>query len=144
MARKNTKKQNSNNNVGIGVGAAAVAVAAAAAGAYFLYGSKDAAKNRKKVSGWMLKAKGEVLEKLETMKDTLTEESYNKLIDGVVAKYASVKGGSGAEAEALGKELKSHWKNIRKHFTTVKPVKTTPKTNKKSPAKKKAKKSNKK
>ena len=37
----------------------------AAAGTYFLYGSKDAKKNRKAVKSWALKAKAEVLEALE-------------------------------------------------------------------------------
>ena len=54
MADSKTKKI-----VGAGVGLAAVA-----AGAHFLYG-KDGATNRKKVRGWALKAKGEMLEKLE-------------------------------------------------------------------------------
>lgn len=142
MPNKKENKKSNGNDLAIGIGAATVAVAAAAAGAYFLYGSKDASKNRKTVKGWMLKARGEVLEKIETMKDSLTEESYNKIIDGVVKKYISMKDGSAAEADALSQELKSHWKNIKKHFTTVKPVRpSTPKVKSKSKSKSKAKKS---
>ncbi|OHA81464.1 MAG: hypothetical protein A2675_03255 [Candidatus Yonathbacteria bacterium RIFCSPHIGHO2_01_FULL_51_10] len=100
---------------GIGAGAimgiAAVA-AAAAAGGYFLYG-KDGAKNRKKVRGWMLKAKGEILEKVEKLKD-VSEEEYAKAIDVVAAKYRAVKSIDPAEVEAMVKELKGHWKNIKK------------------------------
>ena len=59
------KKENHSpaEKVGLGIGLTAAAVAAA--GAYFLYGSKDANKNRKTVKSWMLKAKAEVLEQLE-------------------------------------------------------------------------------
>ena len=138
MTNKKDNQKSSKSDIAVGIGAATLAVAAAAAGAYFLYGSKNAERHRKAVKIWMLKARGEVLEKIETMKDTLTEESYNRIIDTVIKKYASVKGGSTAEAEALGKELKSHWSNIKKHFTTIKPVKTAPKSTKpRSPRKKK-------
>lgn len=119
--------KNKGSGMGVGMGAAVVGIAAAAAGAYFLYGAKDASKNRKLVRSWMLKARGEVLERMEKMKDDLTEDAYYKIVDAVVAKYGSVKSGSTAEADALGRELKGHWKNIKKHFTTVRPVNTTPK-----------------
>ena len=62
MAKKQTDISNA-QKLGIGVGLTTAAVAAV--GAYFLYGSKDAPKNRKKVKSWALKAKGEVLEVLE-------------------------------------------------------------------------------
>jgi hypothetical protein len=60
----NTESMSGARKAEIGAGIAA-GVAAAALGAYFLYGSKDAKKNRAKVKGWMLKARGEVLEQLE-------------------------------------------------------------------------------
>ncbi|MHB8651950.1 MAG: hypothetical protein ACYC8S_02335 [Minisyncoccota bacterium] len=101
------------------MGMAAVAVAAAAGG-YFLYG-KDGAKNRKKVKGWMLKAKGEILEKVEKLKD-VTEEEYGNVIDTVAAKYAAIKSIDPAEVLTLQKELKAHWKNI-KNVVSAKPKK---------------------
>lgn len=104
MATK--KKQDS----GSGFGGLALA-AAAAAGIYFLYGSKDAQKNRKAVKGWALKLKGEVLEKIEAVKGELTEENYHKIVDSVAAKYKDRK----EEVEDLKKDLKSHWKSIKKH-----------------------------
>ncbi len=90
------------------------------AGVYFLYGSKDASKNRKMVKGWALKAKGEVLEKMEKYKDVLTEEAYYKMVDTVVGKYGSFKDASDEEVSALGKELKGHWKNIKGHLNSSK------------------------
>lgn len=101
------------------MGVAAVAVAAAAGG-YFLYG-KDGAKNRKKVKGWMLKAKGEVLEKVEKLKE-VTEDEYQNIIDTVAAKYAAIKSIDPAEVMAMQKELKAHWKNIKK-VVSAKPQK---------------------
>ena len=46
------KKVVSKKKVALGVGLSLAAVAAAGAG-YFFYGSKDAAKNRKKTAAWL-------------------------------------------------------------------------------------------
>jgi hypothetical protein len=103
----------------------AAGVLAGIAGTYFLYG-KNAAANRKKVKGWMVKAKGEAIEKIEKMKE-MDEASYHALIDSIGQKYAKVKGIEPAEIEEVVKDLKRHWKNIAKD--------STPKT-KKKPVKK--------
>ena len=52
------KSRHTKRNVTWGFGLAATAI-----GTYFLYG-KEKIKNRRKVKGWMLKVKGEVLENL--------------------------------------------------------------------------------
>jgi gas vesicle protein len=135
--KKGGSKNSTINNTNVQVGIAAAAVVAAAAGAYFLYGSKDAKKNRRVIKGWMLRAKGEVLEKMEKMKENVTEEAYNKIVDAVATKYGSMKDASAEEVEALSKELKSHWKNIQGHFTK-KPAKrksATRKNRKAAPSK---------
>jgi hypothetical protein len=123
-----TKKKDNNAAVQTGIGLAIAA--AAAAGAYFLYGSKDAKKNRKAVKGWVLKAKGEVIEKIEQVKGELTEENYNKIVDGVAAKYSKVKTVTQDEVSDLLKDMKGHWKNIKKHTVGAKVVakKTVKKT----------------
>jgi len=108
-----TKKTKS-NVVEIGAGIAAVA-AAAAAGAYFLYG-KNGSKNRKKIKGWMLKAKGEVLDQMEKAKE-LTEDSYNSVVDKVAQKYQAVKDIDPTELQQLAKELKGHWKSIKSQLS---------------------------
>ncbi|MFA7193677.1 MAG: hypothetical protein WC087_02055 [Candidatus Paceibacterota bacterium] len=116
-----TKKKDNNSGVQAGIGLALAA--AAAAGVYFLYGSKDAKKNRKAIKGWALKAKGEVIEKIEQVKGELTEENYHKIVDGVVAKYSKVKTVTEEEVQDLLKDMKGHWKNIKKHtVAAVKPV----------------------
>lgn len=107
------KKSTSGAKVAVGAGIAALAAFAAAG--YFLYG-KDGAKNRKKISGWMLKAKGEVLEGVEKMKD-VSEEQYNAIIHKVAAKYKAVKGIDPVEVDTMMRELHGHWKNIKKSIS---------------------------
>ena len=106
--------------VGVGLGAAAVA----AAGAFFLYGSKNAAKNRKTVKSWALKAKAEVLEKLEDAQE-MTEKEYNDLIKSVSGAYAGAKNASKKDILEFSKEMKDHWKQIEK---AAAPLKKTAKT----------------
>lgn len=97
--------------IGIGVGLTAAAVAAA--GTYFLYGSKSASKNRKVVKSWALKAKAEVLEKLETAKE-MSKEEYEQLIDTVGGVYAQVKEASKVDISGFKKEMKEYWNKIEK------------------------------
>jgi hypothetical protein len=91
------------------------AIAAGAAGAYFLYGTKDGAKMKKQIKGWTVKMKGEVIHKMESMKD-VSEENYHMLIDEVQKKYRGAKSIDASELDSLVAELKTHWKNIKKEF----------------------------
>lgn len=94
---------------------ALVGVAAAAiAGGYFFYG-KDGAKHRKKIKAWSIKAKGEILEKLEKAKE-ISEEVFHQTIDTVSAKYAKAKGVTPEDIELFTKELKKHWKDIKREI----------------------------
>ncbi len=99
-------------------GAGLVAMVAAAAGAYFLYGSKNAAKNRQKVRSWSLKAKGEILEKLENLKE-INEEAYHKIVSEVSDKYQTLKKIDKKDVDKFVKELKGHWKGIAKDIKTL-------------------------
>jgi hypothetical protein len=109
--------QKKNMSVGkkVAVGAGLAALAAAAAGTYFLFGTKKGAKVRKQIKGWMLKAKGEVLEKMESLQE-INEEVYNKIVDEVKAGYKKVKGIDAKDIEEFGKEMKAHWKGIKKEI----------------------------
>ena len=130
------KKQGMNNGLvagGIGLAAASVA---AVAGGYLLYGVKDAAKNRKKVRGWALKAKGEILEKIENMQE-VTEDKYQNVVDAVNKKYSSLKNVDPMELTALISDAKKHWKTIHGAIAGSK------KSTKRSPKKKIAKKTTK-
>lgn len=115
---KTQVKSNAGSNAGMAIlGGIAVA---AAAGAYFIHGNKavqrDIKKKAKAVKGWALKAKGEVMQKIENLK-AIDEELYNKAIDAVMKKYENVKNIDTTEVSSVAKELKSHWKNIKKELS---------------------------
>jgi len=93
--------------IGAGIGLAAIA----GLGAYFLYG-KNGEHNREKISGWMLKMKGEVLEKAEEFKD-INEAEYYKIVDEVSARYSKLGKVSAEEVKHLTKELKAAWDHIK-------------------------------
>lgn len=112
MAQKKTNNKKKSNRGGKFGAFLAGATAATAAGAYFLYGPKGA-ERRHKVNSWTLKAKGDVLSKLENAKD-VTEERYHDFVDSTMAKYAKTKNVTKEEADKLGKELKAHWKRIKR------------------------------
>lgn len=105
------------NAVGIGIGLSTAAVAAA--GAYFLYGSKSAAKNRKAVKSWALMAKGEVLEKLEDAQE-MTQKEYDDLVKSVSSAYSTAKNASKKDIVEFSKEMKDHWKAIEKAAAPLK------------------------
>jgi hypothetical protein len=106
-----TKKIKNESSVG-GKIAMGASVAALAVGAYMLFGP-DAKKNQKKVKGWAIKMKGEIIEKFEEVKD-VTEPVYNKVVDEISAKYMKAKGMNADEVGAVVKDLKKHWKTISK------------------------------
>ncbi len=126
-AKKTTKKKDDGNTLEIFAAAATAAIA----GAVFLYGTKQGKQSRKKIKAWTLKAKGEVLERIEKAQD-FTEEAYDNAVDAVTKKYAKLKSVEDKEIAPFVKELKSHWKDIKKEL-----VKKTKKTvKKKAPVKK--------
>lgn len=125
--KKNSKKESSSSNY-LAWGAGLGAFVAGVAGAYFLYGAKEGAKRRKKIKSWTLKMKGDVMKRLEDMKE-VNEEIYNKVVDEVGSKYEKVKSIDPEEVANLVIEMKRYWKHIQKD------LKTSPK--KKTPAKKK-------
>ncbi len=124
-AKKSAKKTLSREDkVGLGIGLTAAAVAAA--GAYFLYGSKKAAQNRKKVKGWSLKAKGEVLEALEKA-EQITEREYDQIVEAATKAYGTVERATKGEIKDFKSEMFGHWKDLQKNKAVKKVMgKTTP------------------
>lgn len=98
---------------GAGLGVALGAAALATAGAYFLYGSKNAEKNRQKVKSWALKAKAEVLEQIEKVKQ-LDAEQYRLIVDKVLEGYQGMQGTTQREIKALANELRQHWQDLER------------------------------
>ena len=121
MATKKTASKqpvlSDTQKIGLGVGLTAAAVAAA--GTFFLYGSKGASKNRKAVKSWVLKAKAEVLEKLEQAKE-MSKEEYEQLIDVVGGVYTELKHASKIDISGFKKEMKDYWNKIEKTATPKK------------------------
>lgn len=111
MATKKQVEKIDKKAVGIGIGL--TAAIAAAAGTFFLYGSKNAAKNRKAVKSWTLKAKAEVLEALEQAKE-MSQEEYEELIGTVSAAYKGAKNATKGDIVEFQKEMKEHWNKISK------------------------------
>lgn len=106
MAKKETTQK-----IAAAAGLAAAA-AATAAGAYWLYGAKDAAKHRKLAKSWMLKARAEVMDAVEKLKE-IDKETYMKIVADVVKRYGAVAGAGSAEAKKLLKDLQSGWAYIQ-------------------------------
>lgn len=110
MAKKKKKSEVSNaQKLGIGVGLTTAAVAAA--GAYFLYGSKDAPENRKKVKSGILRAKAEILEALENAQE-ITEEEFHDLVNTVVDSYSKVQSLSKKDLADFKKEMLANWEDL--------------------------------
>ncbi|MGM0482648.1 MAG: hypothetical protein ACQEP6_02180 [Patescibacteria group bacterium] len=119
-------------------GASIGALAAGAAGAYFLYGTKEGAKRRKKMKSWAVRMKGDVMKKLENLKE-VNEEIYNKVIDEVGEQYKKVKSIDPQEVADMVDEMKRYWKHVRKDLEApAKKASSKKKTSakKKAPAKK--------
>ena len=99
--------------IGAGIGMAALA----AAGAYFLYGKKGS-KSREAIEGWALQLKGEVLEKMENLKD-INQQDYNELVDKTAERYLRVKRVGAAELKNVTVDLKNAWAHIGKELAYV-------------------------
>ena len=96
--------------IGAGIGLAALA----AAGTYFMYG-KRGAKNRKTIAGWALQLKGQVLEKLEKMKN-VNQKAYDELVEETAEKFGRVKDVGAAELRVITSDLKNGWSAIKKEL----------------------------
>lgn len=105
-----SKKTNSSSGVEIGL---AIAGLAAIAGGVYLYGTDAGKKKRKEIKGWTLKMKGEVLEKLETLKE-VNEEAYHNVVDSVTERYSKIKTIAPEDLAEVVADLKKSWSHIAK------------------------------
>lgn len=102
---KQKKGSSAGKMVAVGAGLAALSAAG-----YFLFGP-NGDKNRKKARGWMLKMKGEIVEKMEMAKE-MSEPVYHQIVDTVATQYAKTGNATKEEVAELAKDLKKHWKLI--------------------------------
>lgn len=102
----NKKSSNSTGKViAIGAGVAAVGIMS-----YLLLGPAGK-KNQKKMKGWMLKMKGEVMEKMEDAKE-ITTLAYENIVDEVGKKYKSLKNIDSNDLASEIASLKKGWKQV--------------------------------
>jgi hypothetical protein len=106
MNNKNSNENNMRKVVTISAG-----VAALVAAGYFFLGPKGK-KNQRATKAWMIKMKGDVVEKLESVQE-ITQEAYDAIVDTVSGAYEAA-AGSKEEVAKLARELKSHWREISK------------------------------
>lgn len=133
MATKKTTSSSKHLTTGekVGIGVALTAAAAGALGAYFLTGSKHAAQNRKLVKSWMLKAKADILERIEEAKN-MTAEEFSDLIDTVSAGYAAAQKVSRRDMSEFKDEMVAHWKKLEREAMKLRKAKAAQKTAKKA------------
>jgi hypothetical protein len=122
---------NNNNKSGGAAALGIAALAAAAAGAYYFYGSDAATAHRRKMKSWAVKARGEVMERMEKMKE-VTKDGYEKAVNEVMDKYKKVKNIPPEELTGLAREMKGHWDRINKHLSPAPAAKRKPAARKKT------------
>ncbi len=119
--KKPTPKKEESKNVVAKVATVAT-LAAAAAGAYWFYGAQDAQKHRKIAKSWMLKARVEVLDSIEKLKE-IDKEKYLNIVQNVSSKYSKM-GATPQELGVLLKDMQSVWSHIDKTHGPKKAVKS--------------------
>lgn len=98
----------------IGIGAAATIAAGIAA--YWLYGSENAARNRRLARNWILKAREEILSKMENAIDTagqIDKDTYLTIVDTVLRSYSKMSGISAEELAQITRDMKKTWSRIK-------------------------------
>ncbi len=104
------KTTTKNKSSAIGLAVLGASLAGLAATAYFFFGPKGK-KNQKHAKAWVIKMKGDVVEKLEMAKE-ITEPVYSEIIDSVAMEYEKGKKAGREEIKLLARDLKKHWKVI--------------------------------
>lgn len=108
MANKKTE-ESSNTLKYTAIG---VTLASLAAGAYFFFGPKGK-KHQKHAKAWVVKMKGDIIEKLESTKE-VTEPIYHAIIDTVATNYRKKIKESQEDIDEIVNDLKKQWKNLDK------------------------------
>lgn len=116
----NKKKMSGAEKVAIGAGVAVLS--AASAGAFYLFGPKAKA-HQKKAGAFMAKMKKEVANNVKKA-EKVTKPFYHKVVDTVATNYAKQYKIHEGDAKAFAKKLKSEWKEANKTVKkTVKKLK---------------------
>lgn len=87
------------------------ALAATVLSGYFLFGSRNAKRNRIKVEDFIEDAKAEVVTKMKKIK-RLSRDKYYEIVDSVSNEYSKIKTIGIEKASELRDELRSKWEEI--------------------------------
>lgn len=101
------------NHLGLEVALGTTALATAAATYYFF--GKDGAKHRNKATTWAHKAKKDVVQELQKLKN-VSEQNYKTTVKKVITKYKKFEKENPKEFAMISTQLQSQWKNIQKHL----------------------------
>lgn len=126
---KAKKKIDSNKELII----AGASIGALAAAVYFFSGSKGK-RNQRKLKGWMIKMRGEVIDRLENIQE-VTEPVYHEVVDTVAQAQTVSARIPRQEIEELARDLKRDWKTITSLAKGKRPASAK---RKRTPAKKKS------
>jgi hypothetical protein len=131
------KKQSSKKMAPSAIAAIGAGAIALAAGTYYFFGP-EGQKHRGKFKGWMIRMKGDIVEKIENTKE-ISQTVYDQIIDSVAAKYLKDTSINAADVKLLVARLKRDWHAISKNRAPKKKV-AVKSVAKKMPAKKGSKK----
>jgi|GEM_PF-4680618 len=93
---------------------AAGATLAAAAAAYYLYGSKNAEKNRAQLKSWAEKAEREIVREAKRFKNkALTDTNLNAIITGVARQYEATRDLDADDVREFIATMKERWQEAR-------------------------------
>lgn len=84
---------------------------ATAIGGYFLFGAKNAKKNRQKVEDNIEDAKADMIARLKKIK-RISRDKYYEIVDSVSDKYSKMKEDGEEKIDELREGLKGKWKEI--------------------------------
>lgn len=80
-------------------------------GGIYLYG-RDGTRHRDQVERWVLKAKAEILERVQKTQD-MTEEQFHTVVDEVLNRYADMKEVGAERAAEVSSDFKKKWEQLR-------------------------------
>lgn len=113
-----------------GVVAIGAGVAALAAASYYFFGP-EGKKNQKKMKGWMIKMKGDIVDKMEDAQD-MTEAAYHAIVDSVSSAYQKSSKVAASDVADYVTILKKQWRGISGTLKKPAKKKAAPKAVKKA------------
>lgn len=113
------------------LGSAGISMAAAA-GAYYLYGSENAARHRRKVGAWMRRAEREIVHEAKRLKGkTYTDKNIQRVINEVAKRYKVARDLDPKDVKQFVNAVHKSWKDagmvVKNRITTSMKTKSTPK-----------------